>query len=209
MTSEPARLAAAAFDAVADRYEALEAADAPWPRLRRLADVLALVPAEDAVLDAGCGNGVPALAAIAQRHRAVGLDVSGEQVSRARRNVPEAEVHQADLAGASFEPGSFGAVVCFYALEHVPRSEHGTVLGRFREWLKPGGLLLFTIEAREGFEGVGKWLGQQIFLSQYSPAETLELVRRAGFELLRADVESQLEGGTVIEYLWVLARRAE
>lgn len=209
MTDEPARLAAAAFDAVADRYEQLEDAAAPWPRLRRLGEVLARVPDGASVLDLGCGNGLPALAAIARRHRAVGLDVSQEQVARARRNVPEAEIHHANLAGVSFEPGSFGAVVCFYALEHVPRAEHGAVLGRFREWLEPDGLLLFTLEAREGFEGVGEWLGQQVFLSQHGVDETLELVRAAGFDVVRADVEGQLEGGREIEYLWVLARRAE
>src|SRR5688572_20850403 len=113
MTNEPARLAAAAFNRVADLYEELEDPAAPWPRLRRLEEVLERVPEGATVLDVGCGNGLPTLAAIAQRHRAVGLDVSPEQVARARRNVPEADVHEADLAGASFEPDSLGAVVCF------------------------------------------------------------------------------------------------
>ena len=209
MTDEPARLAAAAFYRVAGQYEELEDPAAPWPRLRRLEEVLGGVPAGATVLDAGCGNGLPALAAIARRHRAVGLDVSPEQVKRARRNVPGAEVLQADLAHASFEQESIGAVVCFYALEHVPRAEHAAVLRRFHDWLVPGGLLLFTLEAREGFEGVGEWLGQEVFLSQHGPKETLAIVRAAGFELLRADTEGQLEGGREIEFLWVLARRPQ
>ena len=209
MTNEPARLAAAAFNRVADLYEELEDPAAPWPRLRRLEEVLERVPVGATVLDVGCGNGLPALAAIARRHRAVGLDVSPEQVARARRNVPEAEVYEADLVGASFEPGSLGAVVCFYALEHVPRAEHEAVLRHFHDWLVPGGLLLFTVEAREGFEGVGEWLGQPIFLSQHGPEETIEIVRAAGFEVLRADAEGQLEGGREIEFLWVLARRPQ
>src|SRR5687768_11026402 len=106
MTDEPARLAAAAFNRVADLYEELEDPAAPWPRLRRHEELLARGRAGAALLDAGCGNGLPALAAIARRHRALGLDVSREQVARARRNVPEAEVHEADLAGASIEPGT-------------------------------------------------------------------------------------------------------
>ncbi|MBA2384785.1 MAG: methyltransferase domain-containing protein [Actinobacteria bacterium] len=209
MTDDAARIVAAGYDAVADCYEALEAPDAPWPRLRRLEGMLELVPEGAAVLDAGCGNGVPALAAIVRRHRAFGIDVSPEQVTRARRNVPEAVVLEADLAAASFEPGSFGAVVCFYALEHVPRLEHAAVLDRFHDWLHAGGYLLFTVEAREAHDVVGDWLGRPMFFSQFGPEETLELVRKAGFDVLRADVEGQLEGGREIEYLWVLARRSK
>jgi cyclopropane fatty-acyl-phospholipid synthase-like methyltransferase len=209
VTDETARIVAAGYDEVADRYEALEAPDAPWPRLRRLKEVLALVPDGGAVLDVGCGNGLPALAAISRHHRATGIDVSPEQVARARRNVPAATVHEGDLATASLESSSFDAVVCFYALEHVPRSEHAAVLGRFRDWLREGGFLLFTVEAREGHETIGDWLGRPMFFSQAGAEETLELVRAAGFEVLRADEESQLEGGQEIEYLWVLARRAE
>ena len=122
MDDEPSRIVAAGYDRVADSYERLEQDGAEWPRLRRLRELLLQVPEHGAVLDLGCGNGLPALREIAQRHAATGVDVSAVQAERARRNVPDAIVVQADMAELDFSEGSFDAVVSFYAVEHVPAS---------------------------------------------------------------------------------------
>jgi elongation factor P len=178
---ERTRIVAAGYDRVADRYEALELA--VWPRLRRLRELLARVPEGGAVIDLGCGNGVPALAEIARRHHAVGVDVSAEQVRRAREHVPEAVIVQADMAELAFDPATFDAVVSFYAIEHVPREHHSELVRRIHDWLRPGGRLLFAVEARDGHEAVAEWLGQPMFFSQFGPEETLAFVREAGFEV--------------------------
>ena len=80
MGDDSSRIVAEGYDRVADRYEALEREE--WPRLRRLRELLALLPDGALVLDAGCGNGRPALAAIAERHAATGIDVSAVQAER-------------------------------------------------------------------------------------------------------------------------------
>jgi cyclopropane fatty-acyl-phospholipid synthase-like methyltransferase len=60
------------------------------------AKLLELLPARARVLDLGCGSGIPATRALVDAgHAVVGVDVSREQVERARRNVPEAEIVQA------------------------------------------------------------------------------------------------------------------
>jgi hypothetical protein len=46
-----------------------------------------------------------------------------------------------------------------------------------------------------------------MFFSQFRPKETLALVRRSGFELLRHELEAQVDATVEVEYLWVLARR--
>jgi cyclopropane fatty-acyl-phospholipid synthase-like methyltransferase len=202
---DSARIVAAGYDSVADRYEALEREE--WPRLRRLRKLLELLPEGSAVLDVGCGNGLPSLAAIAERHRATAIDVSAVQADRARRNVPAATVLHGDALEAVFPDASFDAIVSFYAVEHMPRRRHPELFARFFAWLRPNGLLLFTIEAREAHDTVGEWLGEPMFFSQFSPQETLELLRAAGFEVVSTDLESQLEGENEVEYAWVLARR--
>jgi cyclopropane fatty-acyl-phospholipid synthase-like methyltransferase len=209
MDDEPTRIVAAGYDSVADRYERLEQAGAEWPRLRRLRELLLQVPERGAVLDLGCGNGVPALREIARRHRATGVDVSAVQAERARRNVPGATVLNADMAELELEDGSFDAVVSFYAVEHVRRARHAELFGRVHAWLKPGGLFLFTVEAREGFEDVGTWLGEPMFFSQLDEEEMLQLLHDVGLIVVSREREEQLEGGSPIEYLWVLARRDE
>lgn len=200
-------IVAAGYDCVAGAYERLEQPGSEWPRLRRLRQLLARVPEGGAVLDLGCGNGVPALREIATRHAATGVDISRVQAKRARRNVPEATVMHADMAQLELAGDSFDAIVSFYAIEHVPRERHAELLSRVHSWLGPGGLLLFTVEARASYEATGDWLGQPMFFSQFGPDETVEFVREAGFTVESVEIEPQLEGETEIEYVWVCARR--
>lgn len=205
MKDERSLIVATGYDRVANRYEQLE--ESEWPRLRRLRELLARIPVGGAVLDLGCGNGIPSLVEIAKRHQATGVDISAVQTARAQANVPTANVLQADIAEVGFGAESFDAVVSFYALEHVPREHHADILRRLRRWLRPGGALLFTVEARGTHETIGEWLGEPMFFSQFGPDETLALVRDAGFVVESADVEAQREGATEIEYLWIRARR--
>jgi cyclopropane fatty-acyl-phospholipid synthase-like methyltransferase len=200
-------IVAAGYERVAERYAALEAASSAWPRLRRLNELLARLPEGSRVLDVGCGNGLPGLAAIAERHRATGIDVSSAQVEAAVRNVPTARVLRGDVGSYAFATGSFDAIVAFYVLEHLPREEHRALFERFARWLRPGGFLLFTTEAGEDPGTVGEWLDVPMFFSQFAPAETAALVEAAGFDLVAADDEAQLEGDQDVEYAWFLARR--
>lgn len=66
----------AGYDNVADRYAELEAPGHEWPRMRRLAKLLARIEPGGAVLDVGCGNGVPATRAMSERFHATGIDIS-------------------------------------------------------------------------------------------------------------------------------------
>lgn len=204
---ERVRLVAAGYDRVADAYERLEEEGAEWPRLRRVRELLALVAAGGAVLDLGCGNGVPVLRELAAQHVAVGVDVSREQVRRARENVPEATVLLGDMSELELEEQTFDAIVSCYSIEHVPRERHELLFTRIHGWLKPGGRLLFAVEAREAFEAVGTWLDTPMYFSLLPEDEMLELLERVGLRIERRETEAQVEGGREIEYLWVSARR--
>ena len=137
---------------------------------------------------------------------AVGIDISAAQIERARENVPDAEFVHSDLTEIEFEQ-AFAAIASFYVIEHVPRAEHAEIFERFHRWLAPGGHLLFTIEPDDEPGIVGDWLGTPMFFSQHDAETTLALVRAAGFEVLRAEIETQVEGDREVAYLWVLARR--
>jgi hypothetical protein len=100
-------------------------------------------------------------------------------------------------------------VVAFYTLDHLPRerlTEHFTAIST---WLRAGDLLLFTAEVQDQPGFVGQWLGVPMFFSCFDAATTRRLVRAAGFEVLRDEVEPQLEGDNEVCYLWVLARRGD
>jgi ubiquinone/menaquinone biosynthesis C-methylase UbiE len=113
---------------------------------RRVADdVVELAPEGGRVLDVGTGPGV-LLQEIGRRRpdlRVVGIDLSPDMVSAARRNVAEfdgrVEAHQADVTALPFPDASFDLIVSSLSLHHWddPRTA-GPQLARV---LKPGGRL--------------------------------------------------------------------
>ena len=75
----------------------------------RLDDLLARLPAGAAVLELGCGQGEAARRIVDSGHRYVGVDISAEQLGRARTLVSEGEFRRADIAELVFGAESFGS----------------------------------------------------------------------------------------------------
>jgi cyclopropane fatty-acyl-phospholipid synthase-like methyltransferase len=203
---DPARIVAAGYDAVADRYAALEG-DAEWPRTRWVADLAGRLPAGAAVLELGCGNGVPVARDLARLgFEVTGVDISPEQVGRAGNAVPEATFVVGDMVDVELPESRFAAALAIYAIDHVPRERHADVYRRIRRWLRPGGLLLVAIEDSDQPGVVSEWLGAPNFFSTHEAGVERGLVERSGFEVLSAAVEAQWEHGHDVPYLWLLAR---
>ena len=146
------------YDALSYRYRSDDADDggyAPW-----LADLHARLPAGADVLDIGCGCGVPVARSLATGgHRVTGVDLSGVQIERARRLVPSGIFIHADATRLDLPPAGFDAVVCLYALIHMPLAEQPRLIGRIADWLRPGGWLLATA-GHEAWSGTDEtWLG--------------------------------------------------
>src|SRR5829696_8328822 len=116
---DPKEIVRRGYDALSHRYRADDAGEghyAGW-----LAGLRERLPPGGAVLDLGCGAGVPVARALAAAGFAVtGVDLSQLQVERARWLVPGATFLRADATRVEFPPGSFDAVVCLYTLIHLP-----------------------------------------------------------------------------------------
>jgi ubiquinone/menaquinone biosynthesis C-methylase UbiE len=203
---DPKQIVEQGYDRVAAQYARLEGEDA-WPRVRWLEKLLQTLPRGSSVLDLGCGSADPAGILVAQRHHVTGVDLSREQIKRARRNVPSGTFLHADAASVQFPDASFDAVVSFYTLEHIPRTEHAGLLTSIHRWLRAGGLLLLSQEAGEAEDLVCEWLGVPMFFSCFDPETVVQMVQNASFEILETAVETQIEQGTEIPFLWILARR--
>ena len=159
------------------------------------------------VLELGCGSGVPDTQRLATRFRLTAVDISGEQLRRARAAVPEAVLIQADFTALELEPESFDAVVSFYAFNHVPRELLAPTFARIHRWLAPGGLLMTALGTSDEEAWTGDWLGAPTFFSSFPPETNTQLVRDAGFDLLRDELVTFREPEGDVTFQWVLAQR--
>jgi SAM-dependent methyltransferase len=210
MDERPQDVVARGYDAGADRFAAWQKQITGSTRLTRVDELLALLRDRPDVLELGSGAGVRSTRLLAERADLVGVDISAEQVRRARERVPGARFVHADFTLVELEPSSFDAVVALYVFNHVPREALGPLLGRIAAWLRPGGHLLASFGASDLPGWRGEWLdGVETFFSGYEPPVTLGLVREAGLEVIRDDLETIDEPEGPATFLWVLARKPE
>lgn len=164
------------YDALGDRYAGERGDD---DHLDRLLDGLD----QPRVLDAGCGPGTPGLG---RADRAVGLDLSREQLRLLDERVPAAARVQGGLAALPFRERAFDAVAACNSLIHVPVGDHPAVYAEFARVLRPGGRLLLT-------EGSGRWSGEnpdwlgegvRMAWDIAGREPTLDALEDAGFALL-------------------------
>jgi 2-polyprenyl-3-methyl-5-hydroxy-6-metoxy-1,4-benzoquinol methylase len=146
------------YDALSYHYRADDADEgryAPW-----LAALRARLQAGGRVLDLGCGCGVPVARSLAAAgYQVTGVDISEVQIGRARRLVPAGTFIRADASTVTFPAASFAAVVCLYALVHMPLRAQPELLRRVAGWLRPGGWLLTVTGEREWTGTEDNWLG--------------------------------------------------
>lgn len=155
-----------------------------------LAPVVRSIPRGSEVLDLGCGCGVPAARLLSDKFRVVGVDISDIQVRRARRLVPGARFVRADMTELTFPDESFAAVVCLYALIHVPLDEQRPLLDRVYRWLAPDGRFLL-IAGEEAWTGEERnWLGSnaKMYWSHTDSPTYARWMTQAGFTIERRAV---------------------
>ncbi|GAB6858683.1 class I SAM-dependent methyltransferase [Microbacterium xylanilyticum] len=132
----------AAYDARAAEYIALIGSLDQMER----ADVALIESWRDgtpgALLDAGCGPGLWT-AFLAQAGRdVVGVDVSVEFLSAARDRHPGLRFEAASIRDLPFPDASFGGVLAWYSLIHLPPAELPVALAELARVLASGGRIL-------------------------------------------------------------------
>ena len=195
------------YDRMAEQYLATKDPEDPLA-LRALADLASHLPKEAAVLDLGCGAGVPVTRWLADRGFAVtGVDVSAKQLELARTYVPDGTFIKADMTEVDFGPESFDAVVAFHSVIHVPRTEHPALLESIHRWLEPGGALLatMTVADYEGRDEDWEGWGAPMVWSHYDRNANVAMLREAGFEIEYAEPGT---GDQTETWLWVLASKS-
>ena len=149
-----------------------------------LAELMPLLDDGDAVLDLGCGCGMPATAILAERYAVTGVDLSPVQIARARRLVPAARFEGADMSTVDFPAQAFDAVVSFFAIIHVPVEEQRAVFYKIHRWLKVGGYFLATVGSGAWTGTEDDWHGAPMYWSHADRATYVAWMQETGFAIL-------------------------
>ncbi len=196
------------YDQVAGRYAGWSAAIYS-PERERVTNLLLESLSEGAdVLELGCGNGEPVTRQLSDRFTVTAVDISSEQLARARQAAPGASFIHSDMMKITFDDGSFAAVIALFSIIHLPCEEHPTIIRRIFDWLQPGGLFIFNSATNDAYRGYdADWLGAPMFWSHYGPETTRNMVLAAGFEILSQRVETINEDPGVASFVWWVARK--
>ena len=159
---DPKEIVRSGYDRISEAYrgDRLDEGDGLYARYKwRFEQVARRVEAGAAVLDLGCGCGVPLAQLLAGSYQVTGVDISPVQIERARRLVPGARFVCGDMCQVDFPPGTFAAIICLFAIIHVPTEEQAGLLAAVGRWLQPGGYFLVSV-GRSNWTGEEKdWLG--------------------------------------------------
>src|SRR3954469_12923251 len=120
MSADRKLLVEQGYDRMAEQYTASKRALGPETEALLVALTRGLA-ADAAVLDLGCGAGVPVTRWLAARFAVTSVDLSARQLALARENAPAATFLKADMGQVAFPPASFDAIVSLYAIIHLPR----------------------------------------------------------------------------------------
>ena len=187
------------YDLIADWYATERRAPTGVPELEAL---VARLPVGAAVLDVGCGNGIPLTSLlVAAGCTVLGIDSSPRMLERFRRNCPGTPFICGPIQSADLHGRTFDAAVAWGVIFHLPHDEQRSAIAKIASVLSPGGLLLFTSGDQDGEKEGDPMNGVPFHYWSFSVDGYRELLRANGLTLL----DVQRDTGQNIYYL---ARRA-
>jgi ubiquinone/menaquinone biosynthesis C-methylase UbiE len=208
---DPRKIVAEGYDGISQEYLELVQSMGSTIRAKYLDMLIDLLSPGATILELGCGAGVPMTKRLVNEgFKVTGVDISREQLALAEKNVPEAMLILGDMTELEFDGSSFDAVTAFYSITHIPRNEHSNLLHLIFRMLKPGGILVANLGKGNLPDSVeADWLGKPMFFSHYDADTSEEIIRKTGFEIIRAGDEPEMEYDRPVCFRWFVARKPD
>jgi len=149
--------------------------------------------AHEVILDAGCGNGALSIRMAPHCREVVAIDIAGNAFDPRHRAVPNLRFEKMNVENLSFADATFDQVVSVETLEHVLDPQRA--VAELHRVLKPGGRLVITyptinrtiIQTLQRAVRLTRPIEISEHLTEWSYDETVDAMRRAGFELEAAE----------------------
>jgi trans-aconitate methyltransferase len=165
---------------------------------------LALLPDDPAVLDIGCGPGVPIARYLIENHcRVTGVDASSAMIDLCADRFPDHEWRLADMRTLALNR-TFDGIIAWDSFFHLTQDDQRRMLPIFTRHAAAGAALLFTSGPSAG-ERIGSYRGEPLYHASLDSGEYRRLLRDNGFDVVTHVVEDPTCGQHTI---W-LARLAE
>jgi SAM-dependent methyltransferase len=147
------------------------------------------------VCDLGCGPGHVGAFLASGGLDVIGIDLSLGMVEQARQHFPAMTFSQGDMTSLIVPDQALAAIVCFYALIHIPRPRVSLALREMRRVLVDEGLLLIAVHGGEGSLHADEMAGQSADLdvTLFSLSELAKLTEDAGFLVVEAHERAPYE----------------
>ncbi len=143
----------------------------------------ALLPAGAAVLDIGCGSGLPIARELIRRGFDVtGVDGTPTMLAQFQRNLPGIAAHLVDMRQL-FLARCFAGMIAWDSFFHLSPEDQRGMFSRFQAHAAPGAALMFTSGDAEG-EAIGELEGDPLYHGSLDPEEYRNLLADAGFAVI-------------------------
>ena len=164
---------------------------------------LALLPHGPAVLDIGCGSGIPIARELIQRGLNVtGLDGAPTMLALFERNLPGAPVHLGDMRELSLGR-RFAGLLAWDSFFHLSPGDQRAMVPRFAAHAAPGAALMFTSGTSEG-TAIGQLDGAPLYHGSLDAGEYLGLLDATGFDVVDHVEDDPTCGSRTV---WLARRR--
>lgn len=158
---------------------------------------LALVPANGAVLDVGCGGGEPIAQYVIEKGRQLtGVDSSEPLIDLCRVRFPEASFAVADMRTLALSR-TFHGIIAWDSFFHLTADDQRGMFPIFARHAAPGAALLFTSGPAAG-EAIGELHGEALHHASLDPAEYRSLLSSTGFRVVDMIANDATCGGHTI-----------
>lgn len=148
--------------------------------LNRFCDLL---PTGSAVLDIGCGSGVPIARELLQRGFIVtGVDGSSTMLALFRKNLPETPWVLMDMRRLALDQ-RFAGLLAWDSFFHLSPDDQRGMFARFKAHALPGAALMFTSGITEGSK-VGELEGDPLYHGSLGYDEYRASLEMVGFEVV-------------------------
>jgi ubiquinone/menaquinone biosynthesis C-methylase UbiE len=164
------------------------------------------------VLDLGCGPGQVADYLTRRGLQVIGLDLSHQMLTLGSGRTHGVTFAGGDMRWLPFRSQSFRAVVAYYSVQHLPRSELPLALKEIHRVLTSDGRLVLATHLGEGETQIDEFLGHAVSPfggTFYAPDELEDEFRRQLFSVEQSQQRDPLPHEHQSKRIYLVARRED